>query len=212
MRAIGLLSPLAVLALLGCEAAAVPKGTAREPQAAEAFLDTLQQRTFAFFSETTNPENGLTPDRWPSRPFSSIAAVGFALSAYLVGVERGFVSREEARARTATTLRFFWNAPQGPDSVNVTGHKGFFYHFLDMETGLRFQKTELSTIDTAILLADILSAQVDDDYLGIDQGPILPMIENHRSGFLWDLMKGNEHIVRGLCRAGFSGGWLEGRC
>lgn len=111
MRAIGLLSPLAVLALLGCEAAAVPKGTAREPQAAEAFLDTLQQPTFAFFWETTNPENGLTPDRWPSRPFSSIAAVGFALSAYLVGVERGFVSRRRpghARPRRSASFGGGW--------------------------------------------------------------------------------------------------------
>src|SRR5687768_5277410 len=52
----------------------------------------------------------------------------------------------------------------------------------------------------------------DDDYLGIDQGPILLMIENHRSGFIWETMKRNRHIVRGLCRAGFTGAWLKGRC
>jgi hypothetical protein len=52
----------------------------------------------------------------------------------------------------------------------------------------------------------------EDDYLGIDQGPIVLMIENHRSGLIWRLMKKNPHVVRGLCRAGFTGGWLEGRC
>jgi hypothetical protein len=52
----------------------------------------------------------------------------------------------------------------------------------------------------------------DVDYLGIDQGPIVLMIENHRGEFLWDLMKESPYVVTGLCRAGFGGGWLEGRC
>jgi hypothetical protein len=67
---------------------------------------------------------------------------------YLVGVERGWITREQARERVLTTLRFFWTAPQGAESTNVTGHRGFYYHFLDMERGLRFQRVELSTIDT----------------------------------------------------------------
>ena len=50
------------------------------------------------------------------------------------------------------------------------------------------------------------------DYLGIDQGPIVLMAENHRSGLVWEVMKRNPHIVRGLCRAGFTGGWLTGKC
>ncbi|HKV71839.1 MAG TPA: glucoamylase family protein, partial [Gemmatimonadales bacterium] len=53
---------------------------------------------------------------------------------------------------------------------------------------------------------------VDTDYLGIDQGPMLAMIENYRTGLIWTLMRGNPHIVTGLCRAGFTGGWLAGRC
>jgi hypothetical protein len=56
------------------------------------------------------------------------------------------------------------------------------------------------------------SGWFDTDYLGIDQGPILLMIENHRSGLVWELMKSSPYVVRGLCRAGFRGGWLEGRC
>ena len=124
-----------------------------------AFLDTLSRRTFDFFWQTTNPRNGLTPDRWPTKSFSSVAAVGFALTAYPIGVEHGWVSRDAARERVLTTLRFFWNAPQGPQPTGVTGYRGFFYHFLDMETGLRFERVELSTIDTALLLAGALTCR-----------------------------------------------------
>jgi hypothetical protein len=136
-------------------AAAPYTGTVEE----RAFIDTLSRRTFDFFWETTNPRNGLTPDRWPSKSFSSVAAVGFALTAYPIGVARGWVSRDAARERVLTTLRFFWRAPQGPEGSNVTGYKGFYYHFLDMETGFRFEHVELSTIDTALLLAGALTCR-----------------------------------------------------
>jgi hypothetical protein len=124
-----------------------------------AFLDTLQRRTFNFFWNLTPPTNGLTPDRWPTPSFSSIAAVGFALTAYPIGVQRGWVTRTEAADRTLATLRFFWTAPQDSAGPNVTGYRGFFYHFLDMGTGRRFQQVELSTIDTSLLLGGILFAQ-----------------------------------------------------
>ena len=127
--------------------------------AEQAFLDTVSRRTFDFFWETTNPRNGLTPDRWPTKSFSSIAAVGFALTAYPIGVERGWVSRDAARDRVLTTLRFFWTAPQGDGSSGVTGSHGFFYHFLDIDTGLRFGRVELSTIDTSLLLGGILTCR-----------------------------------------------------
>ena len=126
---------------------------------ADEVIDDLQERTFRFFWETTNTANGLVPDRHPTPSFSSIAAVGFGLTAYGIGVERGYVSREDARARTLTTLRFFKDAPSGPDAAGMTGHKGFFYHFLDMKTGHRFKDTELSTVDTTILLGGVLFAQ-----------------------------------------------------
>ena len=136
-----------------------PTAAYRPAPADSAFLDTLQRRTFDWFWETTNPRNGLTPDRWPTKSFSSIAAVGFALSAYPVGVEHGWVPRDSARARVLATLRFFWTAPQGPEATGTAGYRGFFYHFLDMETGRRFQRVELSTIDTALLLAGMLACR-----------------------------------------------------
>ena len=124
-----------------------------------AFLDTLEHRTFRFFWETTNPLNGLTPDRYPTPSFSSIAAVGFALTAYPVGVSRGYIPRAQGAERTLTTLRFLWTAPQGEAASGVSGYRGFFYHFLDMQTGHRFGTVELSTIDTALLMAGVLFAQ-----------------------------------------------------
>src|SRR6202162_4931988 len=120
----------------------------------EDLLDSLERRTFDYFWEVTNPRNGLVPDRAPSPSFSSIAAVGFGLTAYPVGVERGYITREAARDRGLTPLRFF-GAPSG----GAAGLHGFFYHFLDMESGARFKDVELSTIDTSILLSGALFCQ-----------------------------------------------------
>lgn len=126
-----------------------------------AFYDDIEHRTFRFFWDTVNRKNGLVPDRWPTPSFSSIAAVGFALPAYAIGAERGWCTRAEARDLTLTTLRFFWNAPQGPEASGTAGHKGFFYHFLNMETGHRYRDVELSSVDTTILL---LGAMVSAEY------------------------------------------------
>jgi hypothetical protein len=121
-------------------------------------LHTLQKNTFRYFWEETNPANGLIADNTAAEHTpASIAGVGFALASYPVAVERSFVSRRDAVARTLTTLRFFWNAPHGPEP-DATGHRGFFYHFLDVKTGRRAWRSELSTIDTAILIAGALSA------------------------------------------------------
>jgi hypothetical protein len=149
--------PVALAALAACRPNAT--GVRLDSPEVTAFLDTVQRRTFDFFWEQTPPTNGLTPDRWPTPSFSSIAAVGFALTAYPVGVERGWITRAEAADRTLTTLRFFWEAPQHSGTGGVTGYKGFFYHFLDMTTGRRFRTVELSTIDTSLLLAGMLFAQ-----------------------------------------------------
>jgi hypothetical protein len=108
-------------------------------QAAE-FLEDIEHRTFDYFWANANPKNGLVPDRYPTRIFASVAAVGFALTAYPIGVERGYVSRAAARDRILKTLRFFRDAPQGPGAKGFAGYKGFYYHFLDMESGVRFNE------------------------------------------------------------------------
>lgn len=117
----------------------------------------LQRNTFDYFWKETNPANGLLADNTSGNAPASIAAVGHALASYAVGVDRRWVARAEAAKRTLTTLRFFWDSPQGADA-DATGYKGFYYHFLDMETGRRVWECELSTIDTTILLGGMLTA------------------------------------------------------
>ena len=148
----------------GCGATAPSTASADAPLSLPpldnaALLDDLERRSFAYFWDTTDPATGLVPDRWPTPSFASVAAVGFALTAYPIGVARGWVTREQAAARTLATLRFFANAPQGPQAAGMAGYKGFFYHFLDMQTGTRFGNVELSTVDTALLLAGALHCQ-----------------------------------------------------
>ncbi len=122
-------------------------------------IDELQERTFGYFWDTALPGNYQIPDRWPTSRFSSIAATGFGLTAYLVGVGRGYVTREEAAERTLLTLEKLWSLPQGPADSGVAGYKGLFYHFLTNDEALRYRDVELSTIDTGLLMAGILSAQ-----------------------------------------------------
>lgn len=122
-----------------------------------ALVDRLQHSAFKYFLKYSNPENGLVADTSIGGVPASIAAVGFALSSYPVGVERLWISREEAADRTVNTLRFFAEARQGEER-HATGHRGFFYHFLHMDTGHRAWNSELSTIDTALLVAGILTA------------------------------------------------------
>ena len=125
----------------------------------EAFLDQLQRDTFRFFWETSPAETGLTPDRAPGSHDSSVAAIGFALTSYVVGVERGYVAREDAAARTLATLETLWRAPQGRGVKGFAGYQGLFYHFLDTSRGVRAGRAELSTVDTALLMAGVLSSQ-----------------------------------------------------
>ena len=128
----------------------------REPTI-EAELELLQRESFSYFVHETNPVNGLVIDKtapdWPA----SIAATGFALAAYPVGVERGFMSRAAAAERTLATLRFFWSSAHGPEP-DATGYQGLYYHFLDMRSGRRAWQCELSTVDSAFLLAGMLAA------------------------------------------------------
>jgi hypothetical protein len=141
---------------LAPDARPAPSRSSSASPSDDALLDGIERRTFEFFWRTTNPANGLVPDRHPTPSFSSIAAVGFGLTAYAIGAERGYVSREAARDRVLTTLRFFRDAPHGEAAAGETGHRGFYYHFLDMQTGQRYRDVELSSVDTALLLAGVL--------------------------------------------------------
>lgn len=122
---------------------------------AQDMIADLQRESFNYFLEQINPSNGLVFDNTQEDSPASIAAVGFALSSYPVGVSRNYFSRAQAVELTLTILRFFWNSVQGDNSA-ATGYKGFYYHFLDRKTGLRTWQCELSIVDTAIFIAGVL--------------------------------------------------------
>ncbi len=122
----------------------------------EALIERLQRGAFGYISRYTNPTNGLVADTSRAGSPCSVAVVGFALSCYIVAVERGWLSRSAAAKQVLATLRFFWNSTQDT-AADATGYKGFYYHFLDMETGRRVWNCELSLIDSSLLLAGVLT-------------------------------------------------------
>ncbi len=125
----------------------------------EALMDTVQHAAFKFFWQEANPSNGLIKDRSTSGSPCSIASVGFGLSAIAIGVDHGWVSRAAARDRVLTTLNTFWTGPQGIGANGFIGNWGLFYHFLTMDGAVRTWTSELSTIDTGLLLAGIIDAK-----------------------------------------------------
>ncbi len=137
--------------------AKLPGIAAIEQQTAWDFLTGLQRSSFGYFLHEVSQLTGLVRDKtrpdWPA----SIAATGMALTAYPVGVERGWMERAHALKRTLTTLRFLAASTQGI-GADATGYKGFYYHFLDMDSGKRVWNCELSSIDTALLMAGVLTA------------------------------------------------------
>ena len=170
----------------------------------EAFLEELEHANFLFFWEQTNPETGMVRDRCNIRTpdnsvLSSIAATGFGLTALCIGDKRGFIHYNEARARALNTLRFIW--------TKLPDHRGFFYHWANINTGERLAESEVSSIDTAILLCGVLTcrehfrqhpeiadlaykiySRVDWTWLSEDT-PLLPHGWTPENGFLpyrWD--------------------------
>lgn len=138
----------------------------------EAFLEDLERRAFQYFLDHSGKKTGLTLDRARTtgeapgpqenhHNVGSIAATGFALTGYCIGADRGWIKPEEARARARTTLEFFANRAFTKD--------GWFYHWIDTETGERRWRSEISTIDTALLLGGVLSVKqcfADDREIG----------------------------------------------
>jgi beta-glucosidase len=141
---------------------ATPLPAAAVASADEAFLDDLQKRTFQYFWENSNSKNGLTLDRTGAdgdqkRPdensynIASSAATGFALSGYCIAADRGWIKKEEAVERVRNTLRFFADKAENKN--------GWFYHWMDFETGERRWNSEISSIDTALLMGGVLTAK-----------------------------------------------------
>lgn len=140
-------------------------------------LAQLERDTFRYFADEMNVENGLLPDNTRPGAPSSIAVIGFALTAYPIGVERGYITRAEAIKRSLASLRFFHDGPQGTGPKAI-GYKGFYYHFLDMKTGRRVWKSEVSTIDTTYLLAGALAVAMYFDRDSKDEIEIRTLSED----------------------------------
>jgi hypothetical protein len=165
------------------------------PGSDEEMLLEIAKRTFTYFRDTTQTDNGLAPDRWPTISYASIAATGFALTAWPIGVSRGWMTREEARARTLATLRYFAAGKQGPDKQGTMGHHGFFYHFLGLNTGTRLGQTELSTIDTVLLLGGILFAQSFFDHGHADEEEIRTLAQQIYDRVEWTWIRPRQHFL-----------------
>jgi hypothetical protein len=119
----------------------------------DALLEELERANFLYFWEQTNPDTGLVKDRCnvranDNRVLGSTASTGFGLTALCIGENRGYVSYAQARDRTLATLRFLWK--------NLHNQRGFFYHWANINTGERLWESEISSIDTAILLCGVL--------------------------------------------------------
>ena len=132
-----------------------PGGTAYQGTD-EQLLDEIQRGSFEFFWNETNPSTGQVKDRAylngnDTRTMSSIAATGFGLSALCIGHARGYGKSADIVDRVRNTLRFTWNT--------LPNLHGFFYHFIDMNTGARWEQVELSSIDTSLLLCGVLTAR-----------------------------------------------------
>jgi hypothetical protein len=173
----------------------------------DAFLDYVQQANFDYFWYAANPANGLVPDRSATGSACSIAAVGFGLTAIGIGVDHGWITRTQAMARVLTTLNTFLSGPQGPGTSGVIGYKGWFYHFLDMNTAQRASGSELSSIDTTLLLAGILYSKQYFNGTNSDETSIRTMADAifNRVDWTW-MAQGTDAVAMGWQPGtGFSG-------
>jgi len=157
------------------------------------FLEYLQQTAFDFFWYEANPTNGLVRDRSQPNSAASIAGVGFGLTGIGIAIDRGWITREQGRQRVLTTLGTFYNGPQGTNASGVIGYKGWFYHFLGLNTATRAGTSELSSIDTGLLLAGVLYVKQYFDADHPDETSIRSLADAifNRVDWLWMANGGN---------------------
>ncbi len=160
----------------------------------DALLHRLQQHSFNYFVHEADPATGLVRDKTHAEWPASIAATGMALTAFPVGVQRGFMQRADAVERSLRILRFFAQSEQG-QHADATGWRGFYYHFLDMRSGRRAWHCELSSIDTALLMAGVVAAGA---YFGHDdaaEAEIRKLSARLYERVEWDWMLADGHTL-----------------
>lgn len=168
------------------------------PKDKEIFLSDLKQRTFNFFWDLADKTTYQIPDRYPNETFASIAATGFGLSTYLIGIENKYITRDQGAERVLKTLRWLNNSVQSSNKTNTTGYKGFYYHFLTNNEGFRFKDVELSTVDTGLLMAGILSCQSYFDGNNDQEKEIRDLADKLYLRVEWDwAMNGQKEMTMG---------------
>lgn len=191
------------------DAPKTPVPAAQIEAADDVFLEDLSKKTFQFFWEHSNPKTGLTLDRARTNgdapkpgedhyKVASIAATGFALSGYCAAAERKWITPAQARTRTRATLDFF---------ANRAVHKnGWFYHWMDAETGERRWRSEISSIDTALLLGGVLTAK----QCFADDAEIVRLADAiyQRVDFQW-MLNGDAYLLSHGWRP--ESGWIKNR-
>lgn len=165
------------------------------PHTDELLLDRLQRAAFGYFEQATNPANGLVADTSRRDSPVSIAVVGFALACYPAAVERGWVTRADAVARVLAALRFLEGSDQS-GSPQATGYKGFYYHFLDGHTGARVWSSELSMIDTALLIAGALAARMYFGSSGAEENELRALADALYRRVEWPWALGEGSTIR----------------
>jgi len=148
-------------------------------------LDRLQWTTVLYYLHETNPDNGLVRDKTDPNAPCSIATVGLSLATIPVIVERGVVIRKFAAKFARRRLRNLLDLPQGPEP-DAGGYKGFFYHFLDIETGRRIWDCELSTLDSAFLFAGVLTCATYFDGDTADEAEVRRLADTLYRRADWD--------------------------
>ena len=177
------------------------------------FLDYVQETDFDYFWYWANPLNGLVPDRSELTSTASISAVGFGLTAIGIAIDHGWITRSQGVARVTTTLNTFLQGPQGSNATGVIGYNGWFYHFLDMNAALR-ANSELSSIDTSLLLAGILYDKQYFNGTNADETFIRTMASAifNRVNWTWMANGTNGVSTAWYPTTGFSGNYWIGYC
>ncbi len=161
-----------------------------------ALLDTLQRSAFDFFWNESHPVTGLIDDRTASWSMASIASQGFGFSATCIGIDRGYITREQGRARVLKQLRTYWWGVQGTAAAGMIGYKGLFYHFLDPATATRAWDSELSTIDTALLMAGVLDVGLYFDQADSQEVAIRDLADSLFRRVDWNFMRNGSVGIR----------------
>ncbi len=163
----------------------------------DAFLDYVEHQTFNYFWTEANTDNGLVRMRSDDVNTCSIAAVGFGLSAICVGIDRGWITRDQGRSRVLATLQTLYDAPQGNGTTGFSGYQGWFYHHLDMHTAVREGTSEMSSSDTALLMSGVIDTGIYfSDPANEDEAAIRALSTNlfNRVDFQF-MLKANDNTV-----------------